>query len=200
MVVDIYHGDEVISFKPAKDKGIHGIIHKASEGATIRDHSYDARRQMAKDAGMLWGAYHFLRPGDMQAQVSHFIASAHPDGSTLLALDHEDPKVSLIAAIRFLELIEKQMGRKAVLYSGFLIKDQLGSRYDPYLAKHRLWLSHYNTHPSWPSTWDVPWLWQYTGDGVGPNPHNVPGIKGGKGIDMNSYAGTAEQLAAEWAS
>src|ERR1043166_3634473 len=33
MVVDLYHGDRVASFARARQAGIYGIIHKASEGA-----------------------------------------------------------------------------------------------------------------------------------------------------------------------
>jgi hypothetical protein len=37
------------------------------------------------------------------------------------------------------------LSRKAVLYSGFLIKEQLGNRIDSYLAAHRLW-QHSTAH------------------------------------------------------
>ena len=38
-------------------------------------------------------------------------------------------------------------------------------------------------------------------DGIGPGPHKVPGIPGANGqLDLNSYNGTPEQLATEWAS
>jgi hypothetical protein len=33
------------------------------------------------------------------------------------------------------------------------------------------------------------WLWQFTGDGIGPKPHSIPGIVG---------SGDAVKLAAEW--
>ena len=40
------------------------------------------------DAGLLWGAYHFLRPVSIAAQVDFFLKIASPDNTTLLALDH----------------------------------------------------------------------------------------------------------------
>ena len=55
-------------------------------------------------------------------------------------------------------------------------------------------LTDYNRHPL---PWEKAWLWQYTGDGVGPLPHNVPGI--GRNMDINHYAGSDEELAARWA-
>ena len=47
--------------------------------------------------------------------------------------------------------------------------------------------------------WAKPDLWQFTGDGIGPQPHALPGIAT-RGIDINSYTGTREQLALDWAS
>jgi GH25 family lysozyme M1 (1,4-beta-N-acetylmuramidase) len=93
--------------------------------------------------------------------------------------------------------VEDAVGRKPVLYSGFLIKQQLGSRIDGYLAAHRLWLAQYGPRPVTPLNWPSAWLWQFTGDGVGPEPHSVPGIVG-SGIDINSYEGDAVKLTAEW--
>jgi GH25 family lysozyme M1 (1,4-beta-N-acetylmuramidase) len=202
MVVDIYHGDDVSDFCAARAFGIRGIIHKATEGLTITDTFYAERRRAALAAGLLWGAYHFFRPGDVERQVEHFLAMAAPDDKTLVCLDHEDARVPLIDAIRFLQAIERRLHRKAVLYSGFLIKEQLTGRADAFLAGHRLWLCHYGATPRWPRAWPRYWLWQYTGDGDGPAPHHVPGITvpEGRGIDINHYDGTPDQLAAEWAA
>jgi hypothetical protein len=48
-----------------------------------------------------------------------------------------------------------------------------------------------------PRNWPSAWLWQFTGDGLGPKPHSIPGIVD-SGIDINSYEGDAVKLAAEW--
>jgi lysozyme len=82
----------------------------------------------------LWGAYHFLRSGSIAAQVDFFLKVAAPDDTTLLALDHEDIRVPLIDAKEFLLRVEDTVGRKPVLYSGSVIKEQLGSRIDGYSA------------------------------------------------------------------
>jgi lysozyme len=201
MVVDLYHGDMVSSFHAAFQFGIRGVIHKATEGLTDTDHAYANRRAGAHDAGLLWGAYHFMRPGDPVAQADHFVDTAEPDPDTLLALDHEDSKVPLANAIKFMMTVEARVGRKVVLYSGFLIKSQAGALMPPggraYLKDRRLWLAHYSATPAWPLMWRAPWLWQFTGDGVGPPPHTIPGL--GHGMDVNSFAGTADELAAQWA-
>jgi lysozyme len=196
MVVDLSHHNDVVDFGAVKAAGIAGVIHRATEGASFTDKLYGGRRVGALGVGLLWGAYHFLRPGSITAQVGFFLKVAAPDGTTLLALDHEDKHVALIDAKEFLLRVEDAVGRK-MLYSGSVIKEQLGSRIDGYLAAHRLWLAQYGPRPVTPRNWPSAWLWQFTGDGVGPKPHSVPGIVG-SGTDINSYEGDAVKLAAEW--
>jgi hypothetical protein len=76
------------------------------------------RRGPTINAGLLWGAYHFLRPVSIPSRVDFFLKIAAPDNMTLLALDHEDERVPLIDAKEFLLRVEHAVGRKAVLYSG----------------------------------------------------------------------------------
>lgn len=213
-VVDIYHGDLVggtgpayEGFKAAADAGIWGVIHKASQGTTIRDRRYASRRPAAFEAGLLWGAYHFNSGGSVSKQVDWFMRCADPDENTLMVLDYEDNKHSQMspqAMVEFLHLMEKELGRKVVIYSGNRMKETikyLNKTDKLYVCSHRLWLCQYGPTARLPSGWDTYWLWQYTGDGLGPMPHYVPGITvpGGKGIDLNIYNGTRKQLEKEWA-
>ena len=124
----------------------------------------------------------------------------HVDDHTLVALDHETSAVPLEAAWQFMELVKGKIGRYPYLYSGHLIKEQLGSTKSPYWAQTKLWLAHYSSTPTWPPTWKSPTLWQFTGDGVGPMPHTVPGVTIAGGCDINSFAGTDEQLKKVWAT
>lgn len=202
-VVDIYHGDTATDFGKAHAFGIRGVIHKATEGGAIVDPAYAKRRKAATDAGLLWGAYHFIRPGDAKHQAMRFVEEAAPDAQTLMALDHEDPQVSLLMARQFIEAVEGAVERQLVLYSGFLIKEQIvkaTSADIAFFGARRLWLCQYPAHgaqPSWPKPWAKPWLWQFTGDGEGPPPHSVPGLQ--DKMDINSFEGSDEELAAEWA-
>ena len=153
LVVDLSHHNDVADFGKVKAAGIAGIIHKATEAIGFVDNTYSIRRGHAVNACLLWGAYHFLRPVSIPAQVDFFLKIAAPDNMTLLALDHEDERVSLINAKEFLLRVEDAVGRKAVLYSGFLIKEQLDDRIDGYLAAHRLWLAQYGPRPVTPRNW-----------------------------------------------
>lgn len=190
-VIDLYHGDSVSSLEEAYAAGIRGVIHKVTEGATITDKLYQQRREMALDAGMLWGAYHFLRPGNMADQARRFVDEAAPSEATLLAVDHEDPRVKLAELEAFVQELERESGRYIVLYSGFLIKEQM-VRADFPVPLPRLWLAQYGATAKWPAAWSKPWLWQYTDSGT------IPGITGE--VDLNSFDGTDEELAAQWSA
>lgn len=195
-VVDLSHHNTPTSFGLAFSVGIRGIIHKATEGTTNADPTYSRRRELASRAGMLWGAYHFFRPGPVGQQVDWFLAHANPDANTLLCLDHEDPACTIGQVVNFLEVLERRTGRRGVLYSGHLVKEQLGDVVSPYLSHYRLWHAQYGTIPVVQATWNDWWLWQYTGDGVGPPPHDIAGL--GENLDVNSFAGTEAELRAQW--
>ncbi len=205
-VVDIYHLDMVQSFDAARAGGVLGIIHKATTGKSGRDGLYPQRRAHAQAAGLLWGAYHWGTAAPVADQVKNFLEWADPDDHTLVALDFEKSEgnqMTLAQAREFLKLIEQKLGRKAVLYSGATIKEQLGAKQDPFFAGHRLWLSQYGPKPEVQASWDAPWLWQFTeGKAKDPRRRIVPGIPGNSEgeLDCNHYSGTAEQLADEWAS
>ena len=124
---------------------------------------------------------------------------------TLVALDYEDTpgnQMTLAQARQFLTLVEKELGRKAVLYSGHLIKAGLGNKKDPFFGAHRLWLAQYSPTPVVQKSWSTYWLWQYTDGAKGPDPKKVPGIPGDSKnrLDCDHYEGTAAALKADWAS
>ena len=152
LVIDIYYGDQVQDFARTKAFGIVGVIHKASEATGFTDKLYGARRKLATDLGLKWGAYHFFHGVDPVAEADHFLKVAEPDADTLVALDWEDvphspsktgvnalmstaPPAS--AARAFLERIEDRLGRKAVIYSGNVAKEQINGA-DAYFGAHRL--------------------------------------------------------------
>lgn len=200
VVIDIYHGNAVDSFAQARAAGVLGIIHKATTGQTGKDKAYTDRRRDAETAGLLWGAYHWGTNAPVAAQVDNFLMKAQPGENTLVALDYEiDAKfqMSFDQAREFLERIHEKLGRRAVLYSGHLIKEKLGNRVDPFFGAHRLWLAEYNPTAKVQKSWSSYWLWQYA-----EKPSTVPGIPGNTAgaIDYNHFNGSEDQLRAEWAS
>ena len=79
LVVDLSHHNDVADFGKVKAAGIAGIIHKATEAIDFVDNTYAVRRGHAVNAGLLWGAYHFLRPVSIPAQVDFFLKIAAPE-------------------------------------------------------------------------------------------------------------------------
>ena len=205
-VVDLYHGDPVDDFSAAAAAGLWGVIHKATTGATGQDGKYVTRRQPALDAGLLWGAYHWGTNADVEQQVENFLNTAKPDAQTLVALDYETTQgnqMTLDQARQFLTLIQQRLGRRAVLYSGNVIKEQLGNTKDPFFGAHRLWLAQYSPPAAVQASWGTYWLWQYTDNTAGQmQPSSIDGIPGDDtgNLDCNHYPGTQEEMTAEWAS
>lgn len=200
-VVDISHYDRLVGkgFQSVREAGIIGVIHKSSEGTGVVDRPYADRRKLANDAGLLWGAYHFIRPcSDYAAQADFFLRCATPDDHTLVSLDFEVPTVPVDEARAFIEEVETKLGRKVVLYSGNTVKEDLGKKHDPWWAERRLWLAQYSSKWTVQPSWEAPWLWQFTGDGVGPKPHMIPGIEIDGGLDISSFDGTDEELIQQW--
>ena len=73
VVIDIsHHNGANLNFVQAKQDGIIGIIHKATQGFTFKDKRYEENRTKARDAGLLWGAYHFGVGGDGSDQAYNF--------------------------------------------------------------------------------------------------------------------------------
>lgn len=202
--IDTSHYDRITDISALPPAGILGVVNKATEGPGMVDKTFAARRDYVRGAGLKYGAYHFLRPGNIAAQADHFLETANPDADLLVALDWEDTSVPLSDAKLWLSIVKAKIFRWPVLYSySAMLKAALGNRPDPMLTQVRLWLAQYSASPSWPTQiWAQPWAWQYTGDGSGLPPHNMPGVvlDGGKGIDINSYDGPDDRLRAEWAS
>jgi GH25 family lysozyme M1 (1,4-beta-N-acetylmuramidase) len=193
IVVDLSHWEDVLSFEDVRASGVVGVIYKATEGSDYVDPTYAECRKEAEKAGLKWGAYHFLRPGDLRTQAQFFLKEVGTD-LELYCADHEDLGVSLGDLKEFLFEILRQTGKHAVIYSGHVIKEQVGDDPDQVLEHFRLWVAHYTdeAEPDWPrQIWPKWWLWQYTEDG------SCPGINGD--VDRNKYAGSAEELVREWA-
>jgi GH25 family lysozyme M1 (1,4-beta-N-acetylmuramidase) len=205
LVVDLSHGDGLVSFADAKAAGLAGVIHKATTGATGRDDAYRDRRSAAVDAGLLWGAYHWGTAAPIADQVQNFMDWAQPDASTLVALDFEPTignQMTLDGARAFCEQILTALGRRAVIYSGDTLKSALGNTVDPFFSGHRLWLAQYGATPTVQKSWGGFWLWQYTDGALGPGLKSVPGLAGdaqGR-LDCDYFEGDAAALAGQWAS
>jgi lysozyme len=191
-VIDLSHYNSVSTLSAAKSAGVVGCIHKCSEGTTWCDGMLEERYRLAREAGMLWGLYHFMRPGSVSQQVNNFLTAAMTveDENTLWALDYEASGLKLDDVIQFLELIEKATGRSPVLYSGHTLREALNGKPNEAISRYRLWLADYTPPPTLPPGFDTIYLWQYTDSAT------VPGIAGH--VDGSTSNMSAEVLARTW--
>ncbi len=198
-VVDISHHNGNVDLQAAKNDGIIGVIHKATQGQTGVDAMYQTNRSKATAAGLLWGAYHFGTGADGTAQAQHFLDVVGTFDNTLLVLDFEQnpggESMTLQQARDFVTQVDKVTGRFPGFYSGSYIKQLLGSAKDPVLAQCWLWLPQYGPTPVVPANWPTWTMWQYTDGTSGPQPHSVAGIGN---CDRDKFNGAEDQLRALW--
>jgi lysozyme len=194
VVVDLSHWNPTPDWAKLRDGGTVGVIHKATEGSGNVDATWFERAKNAMVAGLSVATYHFLRPGDMGKQMGFYLGEQDrlmPLGSRV-CLDHEDAGVSLAdleTAVKAIRSARPDL--QITVYSGHLLKDQLGAGYNEVLAKNTsLWLAQYTTGtPSWPArTWPVWTLWQYT------DKAQVEGISAP--VDGDKFNGSVEQCIA----
>jgi lysozyme len=158
VVVDLSHHNGNVDLIKAQAAGIVGVIHKATQGTSMVDNMYQENREKAEAAGLLWGAYHFGTAGDGAAQADFFLSKANADDQTLLVLDFEPngkSTMTLEQAKAFVSRISEVRGTFPGLYSGNLIKEQLGGKpADPVLSQCFLWIAQYGPAPTKiPATW-----------------------------------------------
>jgi GH25 family lysozyme M1 (1,4-beta-N-acetylmuramidase) len=186
LVVDLYHGNIVYDFAQVKAAGIVGVIHKASQGSSMVDGAYAARRSAILNAGLKFGAYHFMDMSDPIVQAQHFLSVADSDDTTLVALDWELTQPSETIAKSFLAEIQNALNRSAVLYSGATAKEQVQGN-DSFFGAHRLWLAEYGPVAEVQESWKAPWLWQYSESGVIQGLHNPTDVSSvAEGVDSTT--------------
>ncbi|MDR3435861.1 glycoside hydrolase family 25 protein [Telmatospirillum sp.] len=221
-MIDISHSVRVSDFGLARERSnILAVFHKATEGGDWQDPLYAERRAKAKDAGMLWGAYHFgTRQYSGADQANNFLATAQPGPDTLLALDLELNEripantMSISQAEEFVQTIQTLTGRLPLLYTHPSWADgkrtgpggrSLGAAISPQsiLAQCDLWLADYRNQPQLPIAWATKgWrFWQYAGEGarpVAPAESPVRGVSGVERCDRNLFLGDTVALTSYW--
>jgi lysozyme len=196
-VIDLSHHNTLSSLQKAKDAGVWGVIHKLTEGTGFKDSQAVHHVPLVREAGLLLGLYHFIRPGNISKQIDFFLSTAAPlmDDDTLLCCDYEDAEVSLVDVLNFLTHVETQTGRSPVLYGGSILKEAIlsenhGAATAAKLAKYRFWLAQYGPTAKLPKGFDKLWLWQYSETG------KMAGITGN--VDLDFFDGTQQELISQW--
>jgi GH25 family lysozyme M1 (1,4-beta-N-acetylmuramidase) len=190
--VSVHQGD--IQWDDVRRAGYTFAIAKASEGQDFRDRTFTPARVWAvKQAGMRFGAYHFLRPragrsGAIEAQW--FVQQARSAGvdwrkgkDLRPVADIESTTLSGQGTCnylkQFVDEIRRLTGRRTLIYTFPAFANQ-HLRCGWIDRSHRLWIAHFGvTRPVIPSPWTAIGysIWQHSSTG------RVSGIAGD--VDLN---------------
>lgn len=208
--VDVSNQNGSVNWRAVRSAGRYFAVCRCSEGDLL-DRTLTRQRVAAiRDAGMIAGAYVFLRPrpgrtGDVEARTFWHHARAAglytPDRQRVIdvrpVLDVEATAWDLgsrygrLKTRRYINQAARELrrltgGRRPIIYTGRWFWDELGYRYVP--EDCPLWLAAYTRtwEPHVPKTWDRPLIWQYSGDTA-----HVPGVPGA--CDLDRYLGTDGQ-------
>lgn len=193
--IDISHYQPTVDWKRAKATGLVDFCFlKASEGLGSTDGSYNTHRNGAKAQGIPIAAYHFFRPdSDAGGQADWFLHKAQPRAGDIVPIidfeAHGSTKsrgAQIAAALKFLEVVEKAIGRLPIFYSYVSFINELGNPQE--FFKYPLWLANYGVKaPHLPPPWNEWQWWQYAEQG------KVDGIQAA-GVDHNYFNGTMDDL------
>ena len=190
IVIDISHWQSEPDFAKVKKGGTVGVILKATEGTKYEDPTFAKRTTAARKAGLLTSSYHFLKHGNIQAQMDWYLKVVEPTPTERVVIDYEDPDCTLddlTSAVRY--LLERGV-KNITVYAGHLLKQQVGSKVTNDWLKNytSLWIAHYTSgQPVWPKQiWLYYSLHQYT------DKAEVSGIPGN--VDGNKWNGVPTQL------
>ena len=161
---------------------ISGAIVKAGEGAGYTDPTFAYNWGTLRRLGVWHTAYYFVRNTSCQVQVSRFVAIVRSSGgfdSGPPVLDVEVPlSPGLVPCL--VAGIETATHRRAIIYTA------PGTWPGGGHGDALLWVASYGSSPG--CVWTCAHVaWQFTGDGLGPSPHSLPGV--GSSIDISTDNG-----------
>jgi GH25 family lysozyme M1 (1,4-beta-N-acetylmuramidase) len=199
---DVSHYQASLGVAGAKKQGYEFMAAKCTEGTGYADLSYKTFLQQAKDHGMLFAAYHFLRSDEAPTAQADFLASHIIDKSIPVMIDLEPSgasKPTLRQASAFRAACNKRGIRVSLLYFPHFWWDETGQ---PGLTGWALWQADYGVNPTghgsaiYPgdgsARWDkqggvTPGILQFGSRGT------IDGYKGD--VDLDAYRGDRASLA-----
>jgi lysozyme len=203
-------------------EGVVAVIHEATFPYLQRDVKYAERQRAARQAGLLWGAYHFGDATNPIQQADHFLHSvaaarmAGPEESrsgVLLVLDFErnghypGGSMTVPQAVAFVERIKQRTGKYPGLYgSENRLRQMLYGRgatgaHREILANCWLWIANYHAEPQHTAPWSSWHMWQYCGDGkcdLRPRSMYPKSVANLRKAERNIFRGDNAKLQAFW--
>jgi len=214
--IDCSHWSGQMNWQIAKDKGVKWMMNKVSDvgsstGMPFYDDTADVNYAGAKALGILTGGYCWLDPfynADAQAEFYLKWYRTHPTDLPPV-VDFEDDAVIdkndyLYKLQRWLQVVEKETGRKPIIYTAKWFMDKFDITKTTWMSAYPLHVAHYisRSYPALPREWKEYAIWQYSDKGHYPYHDWTKSLIGyGKdygsqsaGMDMNWFNGTYAKL------
>jgi lysozyme len=199
--------------------GISFVLVRVGDGS-LADPLFARHWTEAKQAGLLRGAYFFLRQSVSAEQQAQMLLQAlgGDAGELPPVVDIEDPRVNAPAtyagiALAWLNAVQTQLNRQPIIYTGAWWWNPnmlIGGQYPDWAPGYPLWVASYPLKSSVPTTaqidggvfapilpksWTAWSIWQYSGDVA-----TVDGITDDRGrpahVDFDAFNGTLDDLKA----
>jgi lysozyme len=188
---DVSHHQGAINWPAVAGAGHDFAWCKATEGTGHRDTRFPANWAGIRGAGMVRGAYHFLRSdSDPAAQARFFLSIVGDLRGSMAALDVESSGASRPSGAQARAFVgeyrRRTGGRPIVIYTGrWYWRDTIGNPHGADLGP--LWHSAYSSTPG-PlyGGWNRFSFWQWTDAG------SCPGVAGP--CDLNNFDGDRDDL------
>lgn len=184
--VDTSHWNGALDFTKIKATGKNFVIAKASDGLGNYDYEFDRSRIKVKQAGMIFGAYHYFEPEDsVDTQLTKFLQVAgHISGELPPTLDWEQPLPAGMGigvykqrALDFLQELASICKTLPILYCSQSWLHEFGDM--TAFKKYPLWVARYNASVGDITPWDNYTFWQYAEQ---------------NGLDLDVFNGTLADL------
>jgi lysozyme len=189
--IDISHHQGFPDFDEVRAAGVLGVIHKATEGTSFIDQNRAENCANALAAGLAIATYFWIKPGDGRAQAEFYLQTIEPMPGERVVIDYEEDGCTLTTLHDAAQaLLDYGNDLQITVYSGHLLKEQLGSDCDDFLADHTdLWLAQYTSgEVSWPDGTYPQWsLHQYSETG------EIPGIDDSY-VDLDNFNGSNDNF------
>ena len=195
--IDVSHFQGQIDWTQVAASGIQFCYVKATDGIAFSDVRFQSNLAGSKAAGLLTGAYHFLRAGsDPEKQAESFLHLVPKletgDLPPVLDIERDDgasASVILDAILAWVQAVENVLLRRPIIYTyaSFWNSTLAGSRrFDDYF----LWIADYGNRssPRLPSGRTGYQIWQFSQTG------SVPGIAGN--VDLDRFSASLGDLQA----
>ena len=214
--LDVSVYDPVVNWAKIREQGFRFVFIRSSYGVDnkkiVKDTMFDSHWAGAKAAGLIRGAYHYLKAKeDGKAQAVEVLKIVHLEtGDLPIALDLEEyyndgatNKQFMDNANAFLSHIKSETGRNPFVYSrGDFLKtrvSQPNGKAPTWASNFRVWIAHWtyaygeNIKPIEAAGWPAYTFWQYSGER-----DTLDGITDGRGnfvkVDFDVFKGTLDEL------